>query len=190
MIIKEPMSKKSKHIKLEDHPKLSENVFHVPDGYFNSLHDKLMDAVETEESMLNQSEHLKKHPFEVPENYFEELTEQIMAKTINSEAKVIPLTRQNWFRWTAVAATLILAVSFYFLLPSSVINSEESLSAISDETIIEYLNAQQHGNDELFNDVDSIDLILDELIADELDVYADILSSNSELNYDFEYFDY
>lgn len=183
------MSKNSKHIKLEDNPKLAENVFQVPEGYFERLHDKLIEAAELEEGQLNSSEKLKKLPFEVPSNYFEELTASIMEKTIGAETKVIPLYGRTWFKWSAVAATLLLAVSFYFLLPKQG-NTDNNLASVSDETIIEYLHLEDASGSDIFSDVDSLDLILDELIAEELDVYADVLSTNTELNYDFEYFDY
>lgn len=180
------MSEKGKHIKLEDNSKLAENIFDVPEGYFNSLQNRL---IKNSESLLHQSEHLKELPFEVPANYFDELTDSIMDKTIGSETKVIPITRQLWFRVTAVAASLALVASFYFLLPNQS-EADHSFADISNDTIIEYLNAQQNGQENLFEGLDSIDLVLDDIIAEELDVFADVLSTNTELNYDFEYFDY
>lgn len=184
------MSEKRKHIKLENNPNLAENIFQVPEGYFEKLQNKLIEATEIEESELMKSKTLKKLPFEVPANYFEVLTEQIMEKTIGSETKVIPLYNQGWFKWTAVAATLVLAISFYFLLPQGSGISETNLASISNETIIEYLHIEDTSGQDIFTDVDALDLILDEIIAEELDVYADVLSINTELNYDFEYFDY
>lgn len=180
------MSEKGKHIKLEDNSELSKNIFDVPEGYFNSLQSRL---IENSESLLHQSDELKKLPFEVPANYFDELTDSIMDKTIGAETKVIPITRQLWFRVTAAAASLVLVASFYFLLPNQA-EADHSLTDISNDTIIEYLNAQQHSNENIFDGLDSLDLILDDIIAEELNVFADVLSTNTELNYDFEYFDY
>lgn len=180
------MSEKGKHIKLDNNPKLAANVFQVPEGYFNSLSDRLMNNSKSE---LLQSEKLKQLPFEVPANYFETLTDQIMEKALGSETKVIPITRQLWFRITAVAASLVLVASFYFLLPQNSL-VDHSLTDVSNDTIIEYLNAQQHSQDNLFDGLDSIELVLDDIIAEELNVFADVLSTNTELNYDFEYFDY
>ena len=58
------------------------------------------------------------------------------------------------------------------------------------DTIIDYLNAQQAFQNDIFSDVDSFDLILDEIIAEELNSFADLLTTNAELDYHFEYFDY
>lgn len=184
------MSEKRKHIKLENNPNLAENIFQVPEGYFEKLQNKLIEATEVEESELMKSKKLKELPFEVPVNYFDELTEQIMEKTIGSETKVIPLYGKSWFRWTAVAATLVLALSFYFLSSQNSGGTEASLASVSNETIIDYLQIEDTSGQDIFTDVDALDLILDEIIAEELNVYADVLSTNTELNYDFEYFDY
>jgi len=184
------MSKNRKHIKLEDNQELAGNVFQVPEGYFEHLHNKLIEAAELQEGQLNKTEKLKKLPFEVPSNYFEELTESIMEKTIGAETRVIPMYGQPWFKWASVAATLLLVISFYFLLPKGQGDVENSLASVSDETIIEYLNIEEASGSDIFSEVGSLDLILDELIAEELDVYADLLSTNTELSYDFEYFDY
>lgn len=180
------MSNKDKHIKLDNNPELAKNVFEVPDGYFDNLHSKL---IENSEGILNQSDKLKELPFEVPANYFEELMDSILEKTIGNETKVIPLSQQLWFKVTAVAASLVLIASFYFLMPEQSI-VEPSLSDISNETIIEYLHAQQSSQEDLFEGLDSLDILLDDMIAEELNIFADVLSTNTELNYDFEYFDY
>ena len=184
------MSKKDNHIKLENHPELSKNIFDVPEGYFSDLNSKLMEAVEIEDSMLYQSDQLRSQPFEVPHNYFDELTANILIKTIGQETKLIPMYQQTWFKWTAVAAVLVMAVSFYFLSPIRSFNNEASLAQISDDTIIEYLNSEENNHEELYSDVEFFDVILDDIIADELDVFADLLSTNTELDYHFEYFDY
>lgn len=180
------MNKKDKHIKLENNSELSKNVFDVPEGYFNNLQSKL---IENSESILNQSDNLKELPFEVPTNYFEELTENILDKTVGSETKVIPLTQQLWFKVSSVAASFIVIASFYFLMPSEPV-VEPSFTNISDDTIIEYLNAQQSSQEDLLEGLDSLDLILEDILSEELNVFAEVLSTNTELNYDFEYFDY
>ena len=180
------MSEKGKHIKLNNNPKLAANIFQVPEDYFSNLSDKL---INNSQSQLLQSKRLKQLPFEVPDNYFETLTDQVLEKALASEAKVIPITQQLWFRITAAAASLVLVASFYFLLPQNS-SADHSLTDVSNDTIIEYLNAQQHSQDNLFEGLDSIDFVLDDIIAEELNVFADVLSTNTELNYDFEYFDY
>lgn len=184
------MSEKRKHIKLENNPDLAKNIFQVPEGYFEKLQNKLIEATEIEESKLMQSNKLKELPFEVPANYFDELTEQIMEKTIGSETKVVPLYGKAWFKWTAVAATLLLSISFYFLSSQKPVVTEASLASVSNETIIDYLQIDDFPGQDIFTDVEALYIILDEIIAEELNVYADILSTNTELNYDFEYFDY
>ncbi len=184
------MSNKGNHIKLNNNPKLAENVFDVPEGYFSDLSNKLMEAAELEESPLYKSDQLRQQPFEVPSNYFNELTENIISKTIGAEAKVIPMHQQVWFKWSAIAAAIVMAVSFYFLMPTNRPEVDLSLAQISDDSIIEYLNTEESSQDDLYSDVESLDLILDDILADELDVFADLLSTNTELNYHFEYFDY
>ncbi|WP_305982437.1 hypothetical protein [Roseivirga thermotolerans] len=185
------MNKKGRHIKLEDQPELAKNIFEVPEGYFDRLNKDILEAAEREDSTLYKNEKLKTLPFEVPQNYFEELTEEIMVKTVGRERKVVPLYKQSPMRWLAVAASLVLIASFYFLSPKALPeNNESGLELVSDDTIIDYLNAQQAFQNDIFSDVDSFDLILDEIIAEELNSFADLLTTNAELDYHFEYFDY
>lgn len=60
------------------------NVFTIPDGYFETVSDNVLDAVFTEK--LRAGERNKGRGFSVPEGYFENLSSQILQKIENKTA--------------------------------------------------------------------------------------------------------
>lgn len=183
------MSKNERNIKLEENRKMSQNIFDVPDGYFDQLQNDLESRMDFENSKLNTLKSLSHSPFTTPKGFFESLENSILSKTIDREPKVIPLFNRTWVRVTAIAASLALISAFYFTLPNPTISESERLSNISNEVIIDFLHAEETTEDDLYDELESFDTILEDMISEELTAFADILSSNSELNYHFEYFE-
>lgn len=91
----------------------------------------------------------RKHPFKVPENYFDALSDQIMERVgqqaLEETTEVRPL-RRWWSSVTsvAVAASIVLiAALIWITLPEKQGPlAPDSLMAVSDEAILEYLEAQ------------------------------------------------
>jgi len=87
----------------------------VPVGYFDSLGDKLMQAIRENADYQTSKEELaslspllnsinKKSPYAVPAGYFENLSTEVIEKT--DEVKVISITSHKWFRYAAAAVVV------------------------------------------------------------------------------------
>lgn len=187
MSIKEKMKSKDHDSKLLENDKLKQLPFQVAEDYFVGLTDKLVNAAHAENSELKYNLHLKNSPFTTPDDYFTQLTNSIDSK-VRKESKVIPFYQQTWTKWVAVAASLALIASVYFLAPQN--TSTTNWNDISNEAIITFLEEESGLGDELLINIEEIDGILDQIYADETSSFASALDSNPELDYDFEYFDY
>lgn len=170
-----------------DNPRLKKHPFQVEAGYFNGLSERIMNAIDAEESDLKYNLHLKKSPFTVPDVYFDNLSNQIEAR-LQKEQKEVKFYQRPLSRWLAVAASLVLLVTFYLNQSDQV--SSDLLSSVSDETIISFLESENGLSDELLLNLGEIDSVLDAIYADEISSFVNIMDSNPELEYDFEYFDY
>lgn len=183
------MTRKSRNIKLEGNEKMSRNIFETPDGYFEKMAEQLNHKIEASASGIDVLPTAKELPFQTPDGYFTQLEQSIIDKTIAEETPVIPLYHHRWFQVTAVAASILFILGFYFINPINSNQQSEELAEISDDAIIEYLHADQTAEEVLYEDLESLDLILDDIIAEELTAYSDALTANAELNYHFEYFE-
>ncbi|KYG74385.1 hypothetical protein MB14_04015 [Roseivirga ehrenbergii] len=74
------MSDETPYKKLKD-PQLKNNIFGVPEGYFDSLKEKTHLEVSAEENRFLKKEQLKKGVFNVPDGYFDKLNEKIISAT-------------------------------------------------------------------------------------------------------------
>ncbi|MBX2829165.1 MAG: hypothetical protein KTR22_13445 [Flavobacteriaceae bacterium] len=95
---------------MEDNKEKYQHGFKVPEGYFDSVEDRLFDALDLEEL-------LKETGFEVPEGYFDGLEDKILEKVQDApqETKVISIFRQKVFWYTAsVAASAAIIVMLFF----------------------------------------------------------------------------
>lgn len=72
------MSKKEQHSRLLDQPALKENIFQVPEGYFDSLETKIEGRILAEEGELAQNRRLKKTAFVTPDGYFGALEKKLL----------------------------------------------------------------------------------------------------------------
>ncbi len=182
------MPKKPKHNELNN-PKLRKNTFTTPEGYFDTLHNSIMEQVNTiDENSMEHSRHLKENIFTVPEGYFESLTNSIEQKTILKEPKVVPLFARTWVRYAVAAAVMFLAV-FLALGPGDV-NRISDLGELSDQEILEYLIDEDISSLDMIASIDGAELALSELIDEEMGGFNFDELENPELEYDFEYIEY
>ncbi|MEO9484930.1 MAG: hypothetical protein ABJG47_15830 [Ekhidna sp.] len=79
----------------------------------------------------------KKEAFKVPEGYFEDLSLKIQTR-IAKEQKPRSVKIPAWS--LALAASVLLLVTFIFIIPESNPSTEELLAEISQEEIIAYLD--------------------------------------------------
>lgn len=79
----------------------------------------------------------KKESFKVPEGYFEDLPLKIQQR-ISKEDKKQGIRVPSWS--LALAASILLLVTFVFILPSNDASAEDLLAQISQEEIVAYLD--------------------------------------------------
>lgn len=187
MSIKQKMNKKDHDNNPLEKPQLKKHPFTVEEGYFNGLSERIMNAIDAEESDLKYNLHLRKSPFKAPKGYFDELSSSIESK-LHAQPKEVKFYQRPITRWLAVAASLTLLVTLYFNQPTQ--TSTDLLSSVSDETIISFLESENALSDDLLVSVEEIDSVLDAIYADETGIFVNAMETNPELEYDFEYFDY
>lgn len=95
----------------------------------------------------------RKHPFAVPEGYFDSLAERIQERvtaTASEEPAALPERAEtkmirHWWTLPAVAASIALIVGLiWFTLPARQGPlGPDTLSAVSDDAILEYLESQE-----------------------------------------------
>ncbi len=151
---------------LEENLHLKKSAFSVPDDYFNLAKNQLLTRVKLQESVSSENHSGFKTPFNyqdllsgkilsavaeekikekiptdgftLPENYFETFGHRLKAKT--SPKTQVKIYQLNWFK-QAIAACVILGFSFSLMLGYQQNNNfEKQLSAIPDDTIVNYLN--------------------------------------------------
>ena len=112
----------------------------------------------------------KKEQFKVPDGYFEDLPMRIQ-KRIQVET---PVSRSKRTVWSlAMAASLLIIITYIFMIPDSNPSAEELLAEVSQEELIAYLDEAEfdeyelasafEGNEEIFdfedtNVLDGIDM--------------------------------
>lgn len=99
----------------------------VSADFFNSIDEKVSEITNNETELSAEEElkglspllsSLKKEmPYSVPAGYFENI--DTPASTTTTQAKVVPMTRQKWFRYAAAAMVIGLVVLAGFLIFSS-----------------------------------------------------------------------
>lgn len=95
-------------------PKLSElksmkTGFEVPNGYFESLEDRVLSKIKSE--VIN----------DIPEGYFDTIEDRVFEKIKNEEPKVISLKS----RFVKVAAPLAIAASILLLITLQLFNTNQ-----------------------------------------------------------------
>ena len=183
------MSPKNKNIDLSQNEALRKTPFTVPEGYFEQLSQNILHKTISEEAGIIDKAG-QQVPFTTPPSYFNQLEKDILSKTVAKATRVVPMVQQSWFRWSAVAASLLLISLFYFSRPSFTSDRSNDLANVSDTEILEFVNPSQASFEEYIWSHASADAVLNQMIEEELSAYAEVLSTHTELSYEFEYFDY
>ncbi len=81
-----------------------EDGFKIPEGYFDSLHERLLDRLDTEGHELPEND-----GFTVPDNYFNELHKNIQQKLKDEEPKIVQLHpyRKYYLAAASIAAIVL-----------------------------------------------------------------------------------
>ncbi len=131
------------------------NPFIVPDGYFSSLEERILDSIDKKPILTSST----------PDGYFDNLSEKVMEK-IQSEdkVKIIPFHKK---RWLSIAASFIIILGAGYLLNTQLNISSKNTEFVFDiepEEALEYLIE----NDNLYlSDLFSLDLYEDDFSLEE-----------------------
>ncbi len=186
------MNNDKRHINLEEDKHLKEIPFGVEDNYFKSLTENILNGAKAAESDVEFNLHLKQNKMQVPEGYFDSLSKTIEDKVLVSEEnlkplEVISINRKRNYRWVGIAASLLLLASIYFGISFN--KEQDVLAEVSDEYLIEFLEDNTILNEEMMASITEIDMILDEIYAEETGDIALFVGDHPELDYDFEYYE-
>ncbi|MCO6357477.1 hypothetical protein [Roseivirga pacifica] len=154
--------------------------------YFSSFTDKVMNRVAAEEASFLKNDLLRELPFTVPEGYFEQFGSNLEASgKLKQEAKVIQLFQQNWLKYAASIA-IIFTLGFLLIQSNSTAN-DAFLSDVSDESILGYLSEEGTSVEELIILDESMQIVLDDMLADVASNYEDVIDYDridvTELDY-------
>lgn len=151
----------------------------VPEGYFDSFTDKIMNRVEAEEASFLKNEKLKQLPFQVPENYFNELTAVIDNRLPTQETKVIKLWSTNLIRYAA-SLIIILSAAFFINQRFKSNSDLDLISQLSDDEVIEYLITDDVMIEEMLAQEEIMDDVLSDLMADVAYDYSEMIDYETE----------
>lgn len=149
-----------------DNDKKIDTGFKIPENYFDSFEDRLMQRIffEVKNEKIDTG-------FIIPEDYFKSFEDKIMQKvlTTNNETKVISLWRHKsvWISSVAAAIVISLGTFLYFNNTNSSINldSQEYLAYSSDLTTEDIVN---HLTDE---DIDALENELAQVDSNAAETY-------------------
>lgn len=95
-----------------------QNPFLVPDGYFTSLENRILDAVDQQPILSNS----------LPIGYFDALSDKVLEKVqAEDKAKIIPFYKKKW---------LSIAASFIILLGAGYLISTQSYSPLEYDAFV------------------------------------------------------
>jgi hypothetical protein len=165
----------------------------VPEGYFDTLADAVLGKIKAREAaglypVLDKIS--KQNLYTVPQNYFSTLSNEILNKANQPQAKLISMQkRTGWFKY-AVAASVILMLTFgvykftannsnaalpqYVKDGQQIKNVDEELAKVADEDLIKYLQAEG-------SDVEA-DLVATTIDEKELPAQEDYLMDDKTLD--------
>ncbi len=145
--------------------------FKTPVNYQQELNNKIFAAIAVEKI----KEQVTKDGFTAPDDYFNTFSNRLKAK-INTPQKSAKIYQLTWVK-QAIAACVVLAFSFALMLNYRQSNNfEKELSAIPDETIVNYLNTNTDVTDmpviiENINEVTLLPENQDNLSSEEIEQY-------------------
>lgn len=141
------------------------NPFSTPKGYFDDLKDRLMDAVEAEETDFPADE-----GFAVPEGYFDSVGQNISKRMAGGDTKVIALRPYQNLLYAVSAAAAVVLLVFGLQYKPDVSPGFDTIASIE---IIEYLSLESDElnsydiGEELGLDDGVYNAVLDENLQDE-----------------------
>lgn len=111
-------------------PYNQKNPFKVPENYFGSLEDRIMDKVTSvqDQDMDARLPENGEAGFRVPENYFETFEDRLMAKIDKKprQSKVISLlNRESFYYITGAAAVFVAIITTLFTNPAQPVGFED-----------------------------------------------------------------
>lgn len=127
-------------------PSIKSN-FDIPNGYFDTLSDRIFAKIDISENTKISLEKLpKENIFRVPDGYFDSLSEKIINQLpTEKQTKVLKV---NWWQnsrvmWSA-AASIFLVVGFLYMFLPNIMKSdtEVALNKVSSQEIAQYLETQ------------------------------------------------
>jgi hypothetical protein len=128
--------------------------YSVPAGFFDGLAESIIGSVKNDhqtpaeelETLSPLLSGLKKEiPYSVPHGYFEELNKSINTEEIKPVTKVISITRQKWFRYSAAAVVIGFVAMAGFLL----INKKENIDPVTKSSEWVKKNMKKVSTDEI-----------------------------------------
>lgn len=128
-------------MKKENIHNIKSSGFEVPEDYFDTLEDQLLERIYEKELITS-----KENPgFTVPNNYFDTVDDNIMSQFNTEEKPVIRLnSRKALYYVTGFAASFVLLFSLY------IANSEKiNINTIETASIENYLYQEDYSNEDL-----------------------------------------
>lgn len=113
--------------------------FEVPDGYFESMENKLLASLDTKEQA----------GFKVPDGYFENLESRLLTHTKEVEIKVVALNahKRTWLApLLAVAALLVIVLTINGLYNKNAVETT-NLASVENDELMEFLLNEPHLED-------------------------------------------
>ncbi len=155
--------------------------FKIPDHYFESFEDKLIDRLNENESI----EGIETSGYTIPKDYFDTLEDTIISKLNTEDKPVINLQSRNTFYYIAgIAASLILLFAIF-------INTETPEESLSVEMVETYLENRDLNSYELAQLLFDTDLLEDDFTITTTPYEEDNLESylldNSDIETILEY---
>ncbi len=133
-----------------------------------------------------------KHPFKVPENYFESLPMEIQGKLSIRKTRSFSLYKKVAIGSISIATVVILLFTLFKRDHLTNKTTDQLLSAVSDASLIAYLDNIQFDEEELFNEVDTEYLFSKNVISNNIEqqalkAYEDTYFTEDDLDlYDYE----
>jgi len=135
-----------------------QNPFLVPDGYFSSLENRVLDSLDKKPSLAHTT----------PDGYFDNLSDRVLERVqVENDTRVVPFYKK---RWLSIAASFIILLGAGYLLttPSDAsIESTEFVFDIDPAEALEYLEE----NDNLYlTDLLSLEIYEDDYMEEETEM--------------------
>jgi len=144
------------------------NPFLVPDGYFDSLENRIFDSLDKKPVLDNA----------LPDGYFDNLSDKVLEriKSEEKETRVVPLYRRKWL---SIAASFILLLGAGYLISTQSDSINPNTEFALDVDLDEALEYLEENEDLYLSDLLSLDLSEDDISIEE-DEMTDFENTNIE----------